>query len=181
MTPPNRSAAFRCPECSALLAQSIIGDPAKGTVFEADAMRCNECGKTSPLAEWTVGVWTPQGAAVDSTDGLGGDIAGLEDASPYERDSVVLDTRNAVLLEAQSVAMSTNPSDGRSICFLLMEGRVNQSSRRARTGYLLNADAAASIVSQLVAIAARQGGDYEAEFLHTLAVRMDQIKTEAGG
>jgi hypothetical protein len=104
---------------------------------------------------------------------LGGDISGP--GGPYDQGGVLLDTHNSVLLDHTTVAMLDNASDGRRIASLLLEGRVNRSTDRTRVLYMLDADGAAAIVSELVALAGREGGAYAEEFLRLLRERMDAM------
>ena len=85
----------------------------------------------------------------------GGDIAGP--GGPYNRDSVVVDTTNAVLLDGTTVStVETHLGDEREVAFAMMlEGRVNKTQNRSRVLYLINADGAAAIVTELLGLAKR--------------------------
>lgn len=109
----------------------------------------------------------------DNPRRLGGNIAGP--GGPHDRGAVVIDTRNAVLLEATDVAMVDNRSDGRRIAALLLSGRVNRSPDATSVLYLLNADGAAAIVSEIIALAGREGGEWAAEFQTALTERMEAM------
>lgn len=83
---------------------------------------------------------------------LGGDIAGP--GGPHDWSAVVLDTRNAVLLEGIDVSLFTDSKNGESIA-LLLQGRINRSQDRAKVLYLFDADGAAALVSELIGLMAR--------------------------
>lgn len=86
---------------------------------------------------------------------------------------VLLDTRNAIILDASTVSSVDNPSDGRSVMAMFLEGRVNRSRDRAAILYLLGPDGAAALISQLAGLAARMGPAFESEFRAALDARMD--------
>lgn len=86
--------------------------------------------------------------------------------------TALLDARHAVLVDESTVAKIDNPSDGRTVIAMLLEGRVNQTPDRTSILYLLNGDNAAALVTQLVGLAARMGPDFEAEFRASLDHRM---------
>jgi hypothetical protein len=93
---------------------------------------------------------------------LGGDIAGP--GGPHERDAVVVDTRNAVMLDYTEVTLVKAVRAGKideTVVALLMEGRVNKTTDRTRVVYMIGADGVAALVTELVGIAqrARAGGD----------------------
>jgi hypothetical protein len=116
----------------------------------------------------------PKGAHKTSdTSALGGDIYGP--GGPYDRGQVIIDTRYAVLLEETVVSMVDNPSDGRRVASMLLHGRVNRATERTRVLYLFDADGAAAIVTELIGLAARAGGDYAAEFKLAVEHRMGEM------
>jgi hypothetical protein len=109
---------------------------------------------------------------------LGGDIAGP--GGPYERDGVVVDTSNAVILDYNEVTLVEARRAGEqpeTVVALLMAGRVNKTEDRTRVLYLMNADGVAALVTQLVGIAqrARAGGD------PALADEIDQLMRQRFG
>lgn len=101
---------------------------------------------------------------------LGGDIAGP--GGPHDEGAVVIDTRNAVLLDAVDVAMVDNPSDRRRFASLVLSGRVNRAQDRTRVLYLFDADGAAALVSELVGLASREGAEWAAEFQERMQARL---------
>jgi hypothetical protein len=82
---------------------------------------------------------------------LGGDIAGP--GGPRDRGQVVMDASRAILPTGLEVCAvdDTDPP----LLAALITGRVNQSTDQVRVMVLLNADAAAAIVSEIVGCAAR--------------------------
>lgn len=94
-------------------------------------------------------------------------------ADPSDETSTLLDTRRAVLVDATEVCRVDNPSDGRSVIAMFLEGRLNRSTERSAILYLLGADGAAALVSELAGLAARMGPEFEMEFRQALDARMD--------
>jgi hypothetical protein len=97
---------------------------------------------------------------------------GIVAAGPGEGETL-LDTRRAVIVDAAEVCRVDNPSDGRALMALFLEGRINATDDRAAFLSLLNADGAAALVTQLVGLAARMGPQFEAEFRERLDERID--------
>lgn len=100
----------------------------------------------------------------------GGDIAGP--GGPHDRDAVVVDVTDAVLLDYTEVtlirtgrrsplgpALDPEPAIG-----LLLAGRINKTHERAEILYLLNTDGAAAIVTELLALADRVGPGFAEDF-----------------
>jgi len=89
----------------------------------------------------------------------GGDIAGP--GGPYDRDAVVVDTSDAVLLDYSTVSTvelqrRSGPGPASEVAFALMlEGRVNKTRDRTRVLYLINADGVAALVTELLGLAKR--------------------------
>lgn len=165
--------ARKCPECGAL------HDASLGASKVAVDVTCTVCGVTSAIEAWKVGVWHE--AEIESTDPdvLGGSIEGPMD-EPWARENVLVDTRNAVLIDGTDVAtihaqMGRN-GDGRRLAAVVMSGRVNQSHRRARVLFLMGPDGLAAIVSEGLMLAAREGGEFADEFGTLLTERMAQME-----
>lgn len=106
---------------------------------------------------------------------LGGSISGP--GGPYDEDAVVLDTRNAVLLEAAEVALlgpvRKGVLDPKPISALVLRGRINKTDERVQALYLMNEDGAAGIVTELLGLASRAG--WGGEFLDRVRKRMDEM------
>lgn len=109
---------------------------------------------------------------------LGGGIAGP--GGPFDEGENLIDTRNSVLLDSVDVAMVDNPSDGRQFASLLLSGRVNRSPERTSVLYLFDADGAAAIVTELVALAGRKGGQYATDFQRFVEFRFAEMPKEPG-
>ena len=98
----------------------------------------------------------------------GGDIAGP--GGPHDRNSVIVDTSNAVLLDSTDVCL-VETSNGTPALAMLLEGRINKTTDRARNLYLLNEDGAAALVTELLALAHRIGP----EFGHRFTARLQHL------
>lgn len=165
--------AFRCPKCSALHAAALVGPKPVG--------KCGECGETTNAEDWTIGHWREATRTTDTAE-IPGDIIGpSEDA--FAENSVLVDTRRAVLLAYSDVCVTKNESDGGEMCALMLKGRVNRSQDVSHVLYLTGPDGMAALVSQIVGVAKRRGGDFGDEFGKALIKRMDELPqrpTEGG-
>lgn len=104
-----------------------------------------------------------------------GDRIITPDEDPFGRSNSIVDTRRAVLLDSVDVVMLDNPSDGRQIAGLELGGRINRTSDRAAQLYLFDADGVASIVSELIGLAQRAGGDFARQVDQRLADRINNL------
>jgi hypothetical protein len=98
-----------------------------------------------------------------------GRIAGP--GSPYDKDQVVVDTTDAVLMDTVEVAVVGAIREGKMeevVLALELAGRVNKSKRREDNLYLFDADGAAAIVSELFGIAQRIGPEFMILFSNRL-------------
>ena len=105
---------------------------------------------------------------------LGGSISGP--GGPHDEDAVVIDTENAVLLDATDVAVVGAVRDKRLAelsLALWMQGRINKTDERASVLYLFDADGAAALVTELIGLAAR--ADFGDEFMELVKQRMDAM------
>ncbi|MFE7485523.1 hypothetical protein [Streptomyces sp. NPDC057552] len=91
----------------------------------------------------------------------GGDIVGP--GGPQDRHGVILDDRNAVLLDHSTVTLVETRS-GSPVLAMLLEGRINKSPDLARNLYLMNEDGAAAIVTELMALANRISPEFGDRF-----------------
>ncbi|MFE7236118.1 hypothetical protein ACFVAF_37000 [Streptomyces sp. NPDC057596] len=98
----------------------------------------------------------------------GGDIAGP--GGPHDRNSVIVDTTNAVILDASTVTQ-VETLTGTPALAMLLEGRINKTTERARNLYLMNEDGAAALVTELIALAHRIGP----EFGHRFTARLQHL------
>lgn len=88
-----------------------------------------------------------------------GTIAGPGLDDPYSRDSVVVDSSNAVLLDSTTAAVAhiTRAGEPGDAIALTLGGRINQRTDRAEVLFLFDLDGAAAIVAELVGLAYRAG------------------------
>lgn len=106
----------------------------------------------------------------------GGDIVGP--GGPRDRYGVILDDRNAVLLDHSTVTLVETAGQTTPILALLLEGRINKTTDRARNLYLMNEDGAAALVSELVALAQRIGPEFGERFMARV---LDLLDADAMG
>lgn len=95
-------------------------------------------------------------------------------ADPFAHGSVIVDTRNAVLMDAVEVSTIDTQVAGRSAgsaLALVLSGRINKSQDRARILFLFGADGAAAIVTELLALGQRMSDD--GAFLERLVSRFE--------
>jgi hypothetical protein len=98
----------------------------------------------------------------------GGDIAGP--GGPHDRNSVIVDTTNAVILDATTVTQ-VETLTGKPALAMLLEGRIAKTRDRARNLYLMNEDGAAALITELIALAHRMGP----EFGHRFTARLQHL------
>ena len=101
----------------------------------------------------------------------GGDIAGP--GGPHDRDSVIIDPTNAVLLDHSTVSLVGSPGEPRPYLAVLLEGRINRTTDRARNLYLMNEDGAAALVSELLALAHRIGPEFSERVMARVSHLLD--------
>lgn len=100
----------------------------------------------------------------------GGDIAGP--GGPHDRNSVIIDTTHAVILDASTVTQVETLSGAPALAMLL-EGRIAKTADRARNLYLMNEDGAAALVTELLALAHRMGPEFGERFEARIAHLID--------
>ncbi len=97
---------------------------------------------------------------------LKGSIAGP--GGPRDRNGVVVDATHAVLLDDLTVCLVEPHRDGRQVgqpCLAMtLAGRVNHLDETAEVLFLFDADGAAAIVTELLALGARLPDAMSAEF-----------------
>jgi hypothetical protein len=101
----------------------------------------------------------------------GGDIAGP--GGPHDRNAVIIDTTNAVLLDSQTVSLVETPGHPAPILAVLLEGRINKTTDRARNLYLMNEDGAAALVSEVIALAHRVGPEFGERLMQRVSHLID--------
>lgn len=101
------------------------------------------------------------------------------DGGAHETGGVILDTRNAVLL--QDVTVSTvDPSSGgrgKEYFAMLLAGRVNQTQDNAEVLFIMNTDGAAALVTELLAllVRARVTPGVIDQYVQDLRRRLDEL------
>ncbi|MGS2592066.1 hypothetical protein [Streptomyces hebeiensis] len=100
----------------------------------------------------------------------GGDIVGP--GGPHDRHGVILDDRTAVLLDHTTVTL-VETRGGQTVLAMLLEGRINKTTERARNLYLMNEDGAAALVTELLALAHRIGPEFGERFTDRLQHLLD--------
>jgi len=97
---------------------------------------------------------------------LKGSIAGP--GGPRDRDAVVVDPTHAVLLDDIAVCLVEPQRDnhrvGRPCLAMTLRGRVNHLTEHAEVLFLFDADGAAAVVTELLALGARLPGPMALEF-----------------
>ncbi len=99
------------------------------------------------------------------------DVAG----DPYARGGVLIDARGAVLMDNSEVVLVDTKADEPVAMILRLGGRINYSTERADTAYLINTDGAAAIVSEVIGLAGRAGGRFAEQFQSDLDRRMKAL------
>lgn len=101
---------------------------------------------------------------------LGGAIAGP--VGPHDRGAVVLDTTDVVLMGAVEVCtvdrVRHGATQGEAI-YLQIRGRVNRTSDLVQTGYIMDTDGAAALITELLALADRHGAGLLVDVTRRLA------------
>lgn len=100
----------------------------------------------------------------------GGNIAGP--GGPHDRNSVIVDTTNAVILDHCTVTQ-VETLTGNPALAMLLEGRIAKTTDRARNLYLMDEDGAAALVTELLALAHRMGPEFGARFTARLKHLLD--------
>lgn len=96
---------------------------------------------------------------------MGGSAFGVGDA--------LIDASRAVLLDHTSVAIvgAVRQTGAETVIALELAGRVNHSTERSEVLYLMNADGAAGIISELIGVAHRA----DPTFLDQLLKRIGEL------
>lgn len=108
----------------------------------------------------------------------GGSIAGP--GGPHDRNAVIIDATDAVLLSSVNVAIIEPYKDGKRISedpwwVLNLGGRINKTQEQSSIAYLFDVDGAASIITELLALASRQGAAVNEELLERVSDRMEAL------
>lgn len=88
----------------------------------------------------------------------GGNLAGP--GGPAHMDGVVVDTNRAVLLDGSGgvlVHVSRDGEEGGDAFGLILEGRINRTTDRAKVLYLTDLDGLVAVICQGISLAGRSG------------------------
>jgi hypothetical protein len=98
---------------------------------------------------------------------------------PHDRGGVVLDARNALLLETVDVSTVDPERGGRGqqAVAMVLGGRINQSQDRASVLILFGTDGAAAIVTELVALFGRITG-HPGPFINDVMARVRKLSQD---
>lgn len=101
---------------------------------------------------------------------VGGDMLGP--GGPHERNAVFLDTTDAVIMQGVDVSVMEAVRGGRldgPAIYMLLRGRVNNTTRQVQAGYMFPGDGAAAIISELIGLADRAGDEMREALVQRLA------------
>lgn len=104
----------------------------------------------------------------------GGAVAGM--GGSKVRNSMVVDTRSAVLMDdvtVLEVEAQRRGLPGQRVLAMTLEGRINKTEDRSAILYLFDADGAAALITELLALASRMGPTFE-QYLYQ---RIDALKS----
>jgi hypothetical protein len=95
---------------------------------------------------------------------------------PHDIGGVVLDARNAVILETVDVSTidSEHGGRGQSALAMVLGGRINQTRERVSVLFIFGSDGAAAVVTELMALYSRATGDADS-FISDVKERMDKL------
>lgn len=94
---------------------------------------------------------------------------------PHDFGEMIVDTRNAVLLDYTEVCTV----DEAGAIAMLLCGKINRSTDRVEVLFLFGTDGAASIITQLIALLGRAGGaEFAAQFLDDIKRRTDELSDD---
>lgn len=97
---------------------------------------------------------------------------------PHDRSGVILDARNAVLLETCDVStLDPESARGQSAIAMVLGGRINRTQDRASVLFLFGTDGAAAVITELMALMGRAGVDSRA-LLADVETRLARLRAE---
>lgn len=144
-----------------------------------DAKRTTKlCQSLAAQVAAAPGAMFSQGNATDPRR-PGGTIVDPEIGDQWSRRSVAISTDRAVLLDNTHVAMIEPHSGGQAMppqYAMTLSGRINRSDDHAHVLFLFDADGAAAITTELIALANRMGPTALQEFTERFEHRMDQLQ-----
>lgn len=102
-----------------------------------------------------------------------GSIAGPGDS--HAIGEFIVDATNALLVGGVTVVKLDEASSTRTVIGLLLEGRINQTKDNVQFLALLNEDAMAAIITELIAITGRMGKKNVKQFLDDMTDRIKDL------
>lgn len=97
---------------------------------------------------------------------------------PHDQGGVVLDARNAVILETVDVStIDPERGGGQSALAMVLGGRINQTKDRVSVLFLAGTGGVAAIVTELIALMGRATGD-PTPFINDVMERMTKLAEE---
>lgn len=98
---------------------------------------------------------------------------------PHDKGGVILDARNAVLLETVNVSTVDPEHGGRgqSALALQLGGRINQTKEHVNVLFITGTDGAAAIITELIAVYGRATGD-ATQFVKEVMERFNRLKQD---
>jgi hypothetical protein len=112
-------------------------------------------------------------SGTDPREANGGGIIGPGGA--HDKNAVLIDAHNAVLMDGIHVALMEPYSNGiprPPIIAMQVDGRINKTKDRANITFLFDEDGAAAIITELLALACRMGGNTHEKMLAAVDERM---------
>lgn len=101
---------------------------------------------------------------------LGGSIIG---GAPREQNTALLDMTDCVLLEGSTVSTVALGRQGElyeQAVYLVMSGRVNKTTRQVNVGFIFGSDGAATLITELLAVADRFGVELLKDLVERLVI-----------
>lgn len=97
----------------------------------------------------------------EPTTDLQGDLVDAA-GDPFARGGVVIDARNAILMETVDVCLvDAMTEEEPARLAMTLGGRVNMRDERSRVLFMFGVDGAAAVVSQLISLAGRIGPEFQ--------------------
>lgn len=99
---------------------------------------------------------------------------------PHDISGVVLDARNAIIMETVDVS-TVDPehgSRGQFAIALQLGGRINQTKERVNVLFMFGSDGAAAIITELYGLIGRTGKKDARQMLDDLIDRAEKLYTE---
>lgn len=119
----------------------------------------NALARARSSRDQTQSLWTGVASVTTDPRSLGGGISGP--GGPHDEGQFVIDTSNALLLDYHTVVRVDTDDPDDLVVALLLEGRINRLTDRAKVLVLTNEDGVAAFISELLALLGRAGGPFQ--------------------